>query len=250
MSIKANYFKIGLFVSVGFLLTVVGMTLFGAGVLVKEHVYVETYFDQSVQGLDVGSPVKHRGVKIGTVDKISILSREFGMTADSTDFLKFAKYVYVRIALEQGRMQGNRSDIRRTLNTWVHDLGLRLKLAPIGLTGLKYIEADYHNPAEHPPMQISWEPIEYYVPSVPGTIERLEESVLDLSKVTKEEVIPLLQNLQQASEEFPRIAVRVNDTMDNVRQITGDLKDITTTAKKYPSHFVFGDAPPKSRYDQ
>ena len=46
------------------------MLALGAGNVFKRTVTIETYFDESVQGLDVGSAVKYRGVQIGRVTRI------------------------------------------------------------------------------------------------------------------------------------------------------------------------------------
>ena len=48
------------------------VAVLGARSLQKEVGRYVSYFDESVQGLDVGSPVKFRGVTIGTVGGIDV----------------------------------------------------------------------------------------------------------------------------------------------------------------------------------
>jgi hypothetical protein len=50
MSRKANYYRIGAFVIIGFVITAVGMVVFGAGRFFRTKSLQETYFNQSVQG--------------------------------------------------------------------------------------------------------------------------------------------------------------------------------------------------------
>jgi phospholipid/cholesterol/gamma-HCH transport system substrate-binding protein len=57
MSKKPSYFKIGLFVIAGIFLIFAAVVVLGSGLLHQEKAYFETYFDESVSGLSVGSPV-------------------------------------------------------------------------------------------------------------------------------------------------------------------------------------------------
>lgn len=59
--------------------------ILGAGNLSK-NLILETYFDESIQGLDVGSIVKFRGVKIGTVKEITFVQDKYKLDADSPSF--------------------------------------------------------------------------------------------------------------------------------------------------------------------
>src|SRR5689334_25420763 len=68
----SNYFKLGLFVVLALAAAVAMALIVGAQTLNKDTVRYHTYFDESVAGLDVGAPVKFRGVKIGSVAAIDI----------------------------------------------------------------------------------------------------------------------------------------------------------------------------------
>ena len=67
MSQKARFFKIGIFTFAAIGILVFAIVIFGAGAMFKEVILLETYFNESVQGLDIGSPVKFRGVSVGQV---------------------------------------------------------------------------------------------------------------------------------------------------------------------------------------
>ena len=70
---RMNYYKIGLFVISSIFIVSVFIIILGAGNLFQKNLILETYFDESIQGLDVGSIVKFRGVKIGTVKEITFV---------------------------------------------------------------------------------------------------------------------------------------------------------------------------------
>src|SRR5690349_5552827 len=72
MSAPTNHWKLGLFVVVGFLLGLTSIVYLGARSLQKETIRYNSYLDEAVTGLDVGSPVRFRGVTIGSVSVIDI----------------------------------------------------------------------------------------------------------------------------------------------------------------------------------
>ena len=71
MSQRANYFKLGLFVIGAVVAGILVLLIIGSGRLFERRLIVETYFKESVQGLDIGSKLKYRGVTIGVVTKIT-----------------------------------------------------------------------------------------------------------------------------------------------------------------------------------
>ena len=85
-----SYFKIGLFVISATIIGVLGVVVLGVGTIFQKRTWVETYIDESVQGLDVGSPVKFRGVPVGKVEQITLTSVEYSTRR---------RYVVVRIGL-------------------------------------------------------------------------------------------------------------------------------------------------------
>lgn len=72
MSARSSKFLIGLFVIIGTLVCAGIIIWIGAaGVFMKGSLYT-TYFDESVQGLQVDSAIKYRGVEIGKVQSIKV----------------------------------------------------------------------------------------------------------------------------------------------------------------------------------
>ena len=72
MSARSSKFLIGLFVIIGTLVCAGIIIWIGAsGIFMKGSLYT-TYFDESVQGLQVDSAIKYRGVEIGKVQSIGL----------------------------------------------------------------------------------------------------------------------------------------------------------------------------------
>ena len=72
MATRANYVKIGLFVVLGFAAALALAVSLGATGTRRVTVAFYTYFNESVQGLEVGEPVTFRGVSVGHVGAITI----------------------------------------------------------------------------------------------------------------------------------------------------------------------------------
>ena len=72
MSKRANPTVVGFFVIIGIVLAVATVLLLGSGKLLTPDMKYVLYFDESVNGLQKGAPVKFRGVTIGAVDEIQV----------------------------------------------------------------------------------------------------------------------------------------------------------------------------------
>ena len=74
MKNNANSLAIGMFVLGAALIAVAGVIIFGAAKFFEDDKLFASRFSETVNGLDVGAPVKFRGVKIGKVERIAITS--------------------------------------------------------------------------------------------------------------------------------------------------------------------------------
>jgi len=161
----ANHWKLGLFVLTA-LATIVAVTFWvGANLFQRESFEAISYFDESVQGLELGSPVKWRGVTVGTVRDITVApdGRHVQVTSDIfVDALE-------RLGLEQPKRGAP-----------FIDPNLRVQLASAGITGTRFLQTDFFDPVRHPPPKLPFEPPWNYVPSTPSTLKGVEESVLEI----------------------------------------------------------------------
>ena len=62
-----------MFILSGVTLAVLAVIILGVGTLFNKKFMMETYFDDSVQGLSVGAPLKDPGVTIGSVEHIGFV---------------------------------------------------------------------------------------------------------------------------------------------------------------------------------
>ncbi len=69
-------FSVGLFLICGIAIAIVAVIWLGMSNYLEKGRLVVAYFDESVQGLDVDSPVKYRGVHIGRVHEINVAPDE------------------------------------------------------------------------------------------------------------------------------------------------------------------------------
>jgi ABC-type transporter Mla subunit MlaD len=173
MSAKANYFKLGLFIIGAVVLGLAAILLLGAGRLFQKNLIIETYLDQSVQGIEVGSKVKYRGVSIGNVKKI-------GFTRDHYSGGKagLTNHSYVLVEIEVTSLpfvKASVEDLDRSLPQEVRH-GLRARLTSQGVTGTSYVEIDYLDPEKYPPLPIDWTPDHPYIPSAPSAFSRIVSS--------------------------------------------------------------------------
>ncbi|MDR2017748.1 MAG: MlaD family protein [Syntrophobacterales bacterium] len=69
---RQTYFTVGLFVIIGILLGSAAIVWVSTAKYFKKGASFVTYFDESVQGLQVDSIVKYRGVDVGRVERIAV----------------------------------------------------------------------------------------------------------------------------------------------------------------------------------
>ncbi len=168
---RAAFLRVGLLVLGGLGLMIGMVWFFGGSEFNRGSVY-KSYFHESVQGLEIGAPVKYRGVTLGRVTEIGVVTAEYGDRSVPAEIDRQTyRLVFVRFIVDTSR-------IGRVPETEVAvKLGLRVRLASQGLTGLTYLELDFADPQEYPAQEVPWTPKFPYVPSMPSTLRRVQDEV-------------------------------------------------------------------------
>jgi len=186
------YLRVGILVVAGALLAA-GFVIFLAANRGSGPVQVfETYSRESVQGLDVGAPVRYRGVPIGRVTEISLVSSAY-RRPEGVAHTEAFQLVLIRFALDAtaiAEVPNMQEAIRQ---------GLRARISAQGITGVNYLELDFVNPDRFPVAPIPWTPRYTVVPSIPSTVAQVrgaaEALVERLSQVPIEQMANDLASL-------------------------------------------------------
>ncbi len=152
-----SYFLLGLFVIVGVLIGAAAIIWLGATKYFQKGSMYATYFDESVQGLQVDSIVKYRGVDIGSVRQIDI--------APDRRLVE----VLMKIDVENFSVSG-----------------VAAKLSLAGITGIVYVELDRTTPGETTLSPKDFQSPYPVIPSAPSDIKQIEGSINDVLKNLKE----------------------------------------------------------------
>jgi paraquat-inducible protein B len=222
---SANMTLIGAFVVGGILLIVAAVVLLGAGSFTGAKPTAIAYFEDSVSGLDIGAPVKFRGVSIGKVSQVLLRTTNQAPTDYSVPVvLEFAPDLLTRRGLDEALLQkqGLRGSVER---------GLRAKLQQQSVvTGVLYVELDYFPDTAFKLHEVKGEMAE--IPTQPsnlGTLTRAVSQTLDqLSRIDfvaiTKKVDSILGRIDKgASEiEFSKINTNLVQASANITKITGD----------------------------
>ncbi len=275
MESRSLYIRVGMLVVLGLGMLVGGILLLAGDSILKSSNtrMIETYFSETVQGLDIGAPVKFRGVTVGRVREIGLVSSAYHHQGSVQDDPKW-QMVYVRMEIS-----GDMAPVA-TPGQLV-DSGLRLQMASQGITGVTYIEANFVSRGRYPIHSVPWAPRYDYVPSIPSTItqvqsaaerflERLESVdfvglvanigglVTDLRGQLQNgelagamaEAKGLLQTLHQAAEQadLPGVMTDLRTSAAALRGVTdgpelrNTLRSVTAASERLPALIVALDA--------
>jgi len=162
-----QHFRLGLFILGAIAVGVIVLVVMGTGNLFRPTVMMETYIDGSVQGLDVGAPIKFRGVTIGEVTGLGFTSTEYEADVPAVERKRYV-LVHGRLRPDRFASTARESYFADDLLGPLVDAGLRVRMAAQGITGINYLELDFLDPATHVALPIAWEPRTVYIPSAPS----------------------------------------------------------------------------------
>lgn len=216
MKTKVSPAIVGAFVIGAMVLGIVALFSFGGiNFFAKPQRFV-VYFNESIHGLDLGSQVKLRGVRVGRVVSLNIRYDDKGnrsvvvvLCELSKDVMTDSRGVLVDVA--------DRAELEKLVNN-----GLRAQLGVQSLaTGMLFVALDFFDPKEYPANPVLADPRFTVVPSVPSAISEFQASATDI-----------LSNLKQV--DFAGISTGIKSLLaESRRNLEGvDLKGVTEQWKR------------------
>ncbi len=248
MAKQANRKLIGGFVVLAVGILAASVVIFGSGDLFKEKREYVMYFEGSVKGLSVGSPVLFNGVQVGVVKRIVIRS----YMKDKKSYIP----VFVEIYPENFQVVGDRANIKEWRKNWKENLTVLIKLGMRAqlvtqsmITGQLAIEVDMR--PDEPIVLKNLDEDYPEIPTIPSTIARLfkELEKIDLGEINRRlqsilsgldtlvnnpeltasmaELKGLLQDARQVVE---KLNGRVGPLTDNLNGTLSDARKLLNTA--------------------
>lgn len=208
-----NHWKLGLFVVLGVATACLGVVGLGANKLRREHEVFVTYFDESVQGLTIGSPVKFRGLQIGEIGKITVATDRRHLIVESRVDIALME----NLGLHRKGIEDHPADEPYVPET------IRAQIVPQGITGVRFLQIDYFEPKEHPRPKLPFDPPKNYIPAARSTLASIEEAL-----VTAAEQVPIL------TAQIKRVLSRIESILGEIKwqELAGDVRKALVAAEK------------------
>jgi len=197
-----NPFKLGLFIVAAIAAAAGTSVALGARAVQKDTVVYHTYFNESVQGLDIGAPVKYRGVTIGMVSEIQI--------APDQRHVDVSEELLVSEIRRMGLVEKIEGETK-----FIVPADLRAQLGSQGITGVKFVLIDFFDPGGNPVPELPFAPAHRYIPAAASLMKNLEETA------------------QKTFDRLPEIAERLASTLAHVEQMLEEINQ-----KNIPDHLV------------
>lgn len=216
MTKQPNMKMIGIFITMGALALVAVFGYFLKSKFSSNETEVVMYFNESVKGLDVGSPVLFKGVKIGEVTNVQL--------DVNLNNMKFLTPVYAKIYNGKKLITGTNNE-KETLSIFI-DHGLRAQLSINSvITGQLLVELDMY---PQTPIILHEEADEM------NEIPTINSPFAEISKTLK--VMPVAKIAQDVhhithalNKELPPLLSKMNTTLTTVDEIL--IQNKNNTAK-------------------
>ncbi|HEY9155848.1 MAG TPA: MlaD family protein [Opitutaceae bacterium] len=176
MKTKISPTVVGLFVLGALVLALISLYAFGNVHLFHKPQRFMVYFNESTHGLDIGSPVKLRGVRVGRV--VSMTVRYNPNSVNQSVVAVGCELSRNIITSDNGSVLevSDRQELQKLVNQ-----GLSANLQILGIaTGLLFVELDFRDPVAFPPPKPSPENEYIVVPSQPSAISELQASISEI----------------------------------------------------------------------
>jgi len=170
--------------------------------------------DQSVRGLEKGTPVEFRGLPVGRIDIISYKLIESSDIDSIPVLIQLDEHLLAKHFPPSLRNEGE-DGLENALKN-----GLRASIKPSNLlTGQMYVDLDYY--PELPPAKVMHVSEHVVIPTTETGLARIE-AVID--KINKLEIEPLLARFTEAAEEASRTMQEIQISLGNADEVIAETK--------------------------
>ena len=231
---------IGAFVLGAVALIVIAILVFGSGRLFRQTREFVLYFDNSVNGLRIGAPVKIKGVEIGSVKDIRLQ-----LEKDKEPKIPVIIEVDLKKFISRGAASAAATAMdREALRKTVVDSGLRGQLEMESLvTGLLFVALDFFPDTPINLVQQANGDYEYpEIPTIPTTMEQARGAVAriinELEELDFKELGADLQatlkgvnrtvnspEVDSVLRSLARVMPKVDQAVVNIRNLAGTMDD-------------------------
>ena len=219
MAKEANKTLIGVFVVGAIALAVVGITIFGSGKFFQDNPTYVMYFDGSINGLTVGSPVEFRGVKIGQVTEIK--------ASFSPKNLDFVIPVYVQIDNDNFDLIGEGRILPRFDKYEFYKpliaKGLKAQLnVKSFITGQLFISVDFY-----PKLPTKFTKLETRYPEVPTIPSDMQQIMATIQKIPFNVIADRLAKAMEGVEKMAN-SPEIDKGLKNINRIILDTNTLVS----------------------
>ena len=248
---QANYAKIGFVLVLGVIL-ILGTLIYLGGVRdVRQEFPVETYFENGVQGLSVGSDVNFRGVKVGRVEAITFLRNRY----PECNTPREKGSIWVKLALDRKLCcMEDEADARHEIDRAIAD-GLHATVAANAVTGLARIELTLKPDLLAKGTARHWKPKYPCIPPAPSLMESAGNTAdRILAQIDKINLVDgwtnIVSSLVTAQNVLNGADVilqsesgKISEILDNLRETSSSLRDFADHIKNNPSSLLRSNDP-------
>ena len=239
MSKRFSPAAIGAFVVGAVTLAVIAVLLFGSGRLFRKTYPFILHFSGDVSGLNVGAPVKFKGVEIGSVTEV-MLSMSDVITLEGAGELR----IPVLIEVDASRLTEKGAKlvpVGRNLERLI-ERGMRGQLAMQSfVTGLLYVKIDLFPGT---PVNLVNDPTSGYpeIPTLPTPLEQVQARLGEfLAKLDQADVAGMVASLRSAVTGLDRVLNSADlktslealpGAVEGIKSASGDVKTALASVRK------------------
>lgn len=229
---KGSY-KLGLFVVSALISLFVVLFILEGRSLFEPKMIVETYFDESVSGLDVGAPVRFRGITAGEVVSIELSDAIY-----ESDVPRENRRSYVVVRSEI-------TGAKKTVAEWdmsvqvAIDRGLRATTQLAGITGQQFLSFDFISTEKG--LSFDWTPEYPYVPSTKSSTGKIVSGIQNLiDRLDEADINTLVSNINMLIEtldgsigqiDVESLNVQLIELLKNTNQMVKSVDGVVSDAE-------------------